>query len=129
MSRYSQLSVDELLAEGAALENRLRHIEAEYDPLALEVEAEGYKLRRVAGKLGLSSTGAIAGIMAIPFTAGWSLVAALAPTALAVWEMRDFAADYQRLRPVRRRLARLLLEAADIADQLDAISKELDSRT
>ena len=128
MSRYSQLTDDDLPAEGAALEARLRSIEAECEPLALQVNAEGRKLNRVAGKLGLTTGGAIAGIVAIPLTLGWSLLAAAVPATLAAWELREFAVDYRHLRSLRDDLADLRDESAEIADQIDLILNVLDSR-
>jgi hypothetical protein len=128
VSRYSQLTDDELLAEGAALEARLRNIEAQCEPLALQVHAEGRKLNKVVGKLGLTTGGAIAGMVAIPLTMGWSLLAAAVPAALAASEMREFATDYRHLRSLRDDLADLRDEAAEIADQIDFILQELDSR-
>ena len=128
MSRHSQLTDDELLAEGVALEARLRYIEAQCEPLAVQVDAEGRKPKKVAAKLGLTAGGAVTGIVAIPLTMGWSLLAAAAPAALAAWEMRELAVDYRHLRSLRGDLADLRDEAADIADQIDLILKELDSR-
>jgi hypothetical protein len=128
VSRHSQLTDDVLLAEGTALEARLRSIEAECEPLARQVDAEGKKPKKVAAKLGLTTGGAIAGIVGIPLTMGWSLLAAAAPAALAAWEMRELAVDYRHLRSLRDDLADLRDEAAEIADQIDLILKELDSR-
>lgn len=128
MSRYSLLSVDELLDLGARLELALRDIETELDPLALRVEAEGRRVYKAIGKVALSGGAATAGVMAAPFTAGWSLWAAVLPGISAVVEIVEVVGDVNELRPLQRRLKALRREAAEVEETLEAVSQELYSR-
>jgi hypothetical protein len=125
---FAQLSADELLAAGAACENRLNEIEAELQTLVPTVEAEGRKLKSVAGKLGLSSSAAVVGVVAATATGGLSLWAALLPVLHAGWEIRDFAVELKRLLPIQTRLKELRQESKAIADDIEAIHTELESR-
>jgi hypothetical protein len=125
---YQHLGDDALLALGAERERRLKDIELELETLEPLVDAEGQKLKNVAGKLGINVGGVVAGVMAAPFTLGWSLLSAIAPAITAVWETKELAGDYKRLRPLRQRLKFLRYESAEITDQLQEIFSELASR-
>ncbi len=128
MSKYSQVGLDELLERGAALESDLYEIESELPSLEAEVESEGSHLRRSLRKTGLSAGSAFASIMAAPVTMGWSLLAAILPAVHASMEIHEAAADYERLRPLKQRLAFLQQLAMDTRRELEAIKRELDSR-
>jgi hypothetical protein len=121
---YSQFSIPELRAESAALKKRLKNVEKAIDVLELSVDAEGRRLKKVAWKLGLTSSGVLAGILATPLTLGWALAAASLPAVTAAWEMNDFARDYQRLRPLRQRLKALRRESDKLKTRLVAVYRE-----
>ena len=128
MPDYSQLSIAELVAQGATLKGRLKNVQKAIDTLEPSVDAEGRRLKKVAWRLGLTSSGALAGVLAAPLTFGWALVAASVPAVAAAWEITDFAADYRRLHPLRQRLKALRHESSDLKEQLAAVYRERKAR-
>jgi hypothetical protein len=90
---FGDLSDDDLVETGAALETVLADLTVGWRDVATEVDAEWPKTRKSAIKLGVNTTLALAGVAAAPVTFGLSLLLTVGSVGMIVWDGVDFARD------------------------------------
>lgn len=120
---------DDLLQRGAALEASLPVVEKTHDDLTQRLGVEKRKLARAAAKLGLNVGFGSLGIVASPLTAGLSLFATVGSGFMLVWDTVEFFGDVAQARQLARELQYHREKLRAVADELEGIHRELDSRT
>jgi hypothetical protein len=128
VTSYRQLSDDALLERWAALDDRLNAIASERESLDNLVKGEGRTLTSILPKLLLSIAAAIAGLFAAGFTWGWGLLAAILVALYAALDIYEFIADRWKVWSAPERINELEQEASDVADSIEAIQQEIDTR-
>jgi hypothetical protein len=123
-----ELTDDDLLTEGAALERELSEVAAELDEATRAIAGEQRAIRKATIKLGINTAIAAGGIIAAPVTLGISLVLTIGGFTMILWDGVDHVRDRTRHHSNRARLGHLRTRAEAIEDDLAAIVAALEHR-
>lgn len=127
-SLAEELTDDELLAAGAALERELSEVAEELEEAIRAIAGEQRAIRKATIKLGVNTAIAAGGIIAAPVTSGISLVLTIGGFTMILWDGVDHVGDRTRHHANRIRLRHLRARAEAIEDDLAVIVAVIEHR-